>query len=213
MFGRSLEACDVNNDGFDELIVGNTGTYDAPATYSSVEYFFGSMSGYNGTADHTVASITQGRLFGLNIACVGDLNGDGFDEHIVSEPFNSTQSFGAGTLWLFEGTDGALPGDADWQYFPPPNSRIGEAMAGAGDINEDGYGDVYISSRMGNAAGRIEIFLGSPNGISTDRQLLAEGNTSERLGFRLAAGGDVNGDGLSDLFFRCAPVSGALPTA
>ena len=201
LFGRSLEACDVNNDGFDELIVGNTGTYDAPATYSSVEYFFGSTSGYNGTADHTVASITQGRLFGLNIACVGDLNGDGFDEHIVSEPFNSTQSFGAGTLWLFEGTDGALPGDADWQYFPPPNSRIGEAMAGAGDINEDGYGDVYISSRMGNAAGRIEIFLGSPNGISTDRQLLAEGNTSERLGFRMAGDGDVDGDGLSDLFY------------
>ncbi|MEC7635169.1 MAG: integrin alpha, partial [Candidatus Thermoplasmatota archaeon] len=106
-----------------------------------------------------------------------------------------------GTLWLFEGTDGALPGDADWQYFPPPNSRIGEAMAGAGDINEDGYGDVYISSRMGNAAGRIEIFLGSPNGISTDRQLLAEGNTSERLGFRMAGDGDVDGDGLSDLFY------------
>ena len=132
LFGRSLEACDVNNDGFDELIVGNTGTYDAPATYSSVEYFYGSMSGYNGTADHTLAQITQGRLFGLNIACVGDLNGDGFDEHIVSEPFNSTQSLGAGTLWLFEGTDGALPGGADWQYFPPPNSRIGEAMASSG---------------------------------------------------------------------------------
>ena len=25
LFGRSLEGCDINNDGFDELIVGNTG--------------------------------------------------------------------------------------------------------------------------------------------------------------------------------------------
>ena len=202
LFGRSLEACDVNNDGHDELIVGNTGDYSKPTTYSSVEYFFGSSSGYNGTADHTLASIVQGKLFGLNIACVGDLNGDGFDEHIISEPFNSTAgAFGAGTLWLFDGTNGPLPGEADWRYWPPANSRIGESMVAAGDINEDGYDDVYISSRMGNAAGRVEIFLGSATGISDDRQLLAEGNSSEHLGFRMAAGGDINGDGLSDLFY------------
>ena len=202
LFGRSLEACDVNNDGHDELIVGNTGDYSKPTTYSSIEYFFGSSSGYNGTADHTLASIVQGKLFGFNIACVGDLNGDGFNEHIISEPFNSTAgAFGAGTLWLFEGTNGPLPGEADWRYWPPANSRIGESMVAAGDINEDGYGDVYISSRMGNAAGRVEIFLGSATGISDDRQLLAEGNSSEHLGFRMAAGGDINGDGLSDLFY------------
>ena len=201
LFGRSLEACDVNADGHDELIVGNTGDYSQSTTYSSVEYYFGSSSGYNGTADHTLVSIVQGKLFGLNIACVGDLNGDGFDEHIISEPYNSSEGFGAGTLWLFEGTNGPLPGEADWRYWPPPSSRIGDAMAAAGDINEDGYDDVYISSRMGNAAGRVEIFLGSPTGISEDRQLLAEGNSSEQLGFRMASGGDVNGDGLSDLFF------------
>lgn len=202
LFGRSLEACDVNNDGHDELIVGNTGDYDTPTTYSSVEYFFGSSSGFNGTADHTLAPLIAGKLFGFNIACVGDLNGDGYDEHIVSEPFNSTTgAFGAGSLWLFEGTNGQLPGEADWRYWPPPNSRIGEAIAAAGDINEDGYDDVYITSRMGNAAGRVEIFLGSPSGISSDRQLLAEGNSSEHLGFRLAAGGDINADGLSDLFY------------
>ena len=132
LFGRSLEGCDVNNDGHDELIVGNTGTYSSPATYSSVEYYYGSSSGYNGTADHTLAQIVQGKLFGHNIACVGDLDGDGYDEHIISEPFNSTSgAFGAGALWLFEGTSGQLSGGADWQYWPPPNSRIGEAMAPA----------------------------------------------------------------------------------
>ena len=36
LFGRSLEGCDVNNDGHDELIVGNTGSYSSPATYSSL---------------------------------------------------------------------------------------------------------------------------------------------------------------------------------
>ena len=150
LFGRSLEGCDVNNDGFDELIVGNTGSFEDALSYSSVEYYYGSSTGYNGTPDHTLASITQGRLFGLVVACVGDLNGDGYDEHIITEPLNSTGTFGAGLLWLFEGTNGTLPGEADWQFEPTtPNTRVGEAIVAAGDINEDGYDDVYISKSHG----------------------------------------------------------------
>ena len=158
--------------------------------------------GYDGTPDHTLASLTQGRLFGLVVACVGDLNGDGFEEHIITEPLNGTGGFGTGTLWLFEGTNESLPGEPDWQYAPStPNTRIGESVIGAGDINEDGYGDVYVSSRMGSSAGRIEIFLGSATGITSDSQLLAEGNSSERLGYRMAGQGDINGDGLSELIY------------
>mgnify|MGYP001161365262 FL=1 len=202
LFGRSLASCDVNMDGYDELIVGNTGTYEDSLSYSSVEYFYGSPTGYDGTPDHTLASLTQGRLFGLVVACVGDLNGDGFEEHIITEPLNGTGGFGTGTLWLFEGTNESLPGEPDWQYAPStPNTRIGESVIGAGDINEDGYGDVYVSSRMGSSAGRIEIFLGSATGITSDSQLLAEGNSSERLGYRMAGQGDINGDGLSELIY------------
>ena len=202
LFGRSLEACDVNNDGHDELIVGNTGSYEDSLSFSSVEYFYGSETGYDGTPDHTLTSLVQGRLFGLSIACVGDLNGDGFDEHIITEPLNATGGFGTGTLWLFEGTDQSLPGEPDWQHSPTtPNTRIGEAVSSAGDVNEDGYDDVYISSRMGSSSGRLELHLGSASGLTSDGQLIAEGNAGERLGFRVAADGDVDGDGLSDLVY------------
>ena len=146
------------------------------------------------------------------MACVGDLNGDGYDEHIITEPLNSTGTFGAGLLWLFEGTNGTLPGEADWQFEPTtPNTRVGEAIVAAGDINEDGYDDVYISSRMGSSSGRVEIFLGSANGISNDRQLLAEGNSSEQLGKMMAAKG-MNGDGLSEMVYSLRSSSVANPT-
>ena len=171
-------------------------------SFSSVEYFYGSETGYDGTPDHTLTSLVQGRLFGLSIACVGDLNGDGFDEHIITEPLNATGGFGTGTLWLFEGTDQSLPGEPDWQHSPTtPNTRIGEAVSSAGDVNEDGYDDVYISSRMGSSSGRLELHLGSASGLTSDGQLIAEGNAGERLGFRVAADGDVDGDGLSDLVY------------
>ena len=207
LFGRSLEGCDINNDGHEELIVGNTGSFQNTLSYSSVEYFYGSQTGYDGTPDHTLSSLTQGKLFGLSVACVGDLNGDGFDEHIITEPLNSTGVFGSGVLWLFDGTDQDLPGEADFQFEPTtPNTRVGEAVAAAGDINEDGYDDVYIASRMGSSAGRIEIFLGSSTGLSADRQLLAEGN-SQRLGLRMASNGDVDGDGLGDLIYSLRSTS------
>ena len=203
MFGRTLEGCDLNGDGRAELIVANTGSYASPLSYSSIEYFYGDVAGYQGTPDHVISSLFQGRLFGHGIVCAGDINGDGFDEHIITEPFNTTDGvFGTGVLWLFNGTSSAFPSEADWQYFPTlANSKIGEAIAAAGDINDDGYDDVYITSRLGSNAGRIEIFLGSADGLRSDKQLLAEGNSSEQLGFRLAAGGDLNGDGLGDIVY------------
>ena len=203
MFGRTLEGCDVNGDGLDELIVGNTGTFDAPLSYSSIEYFYGDATGYQGTPDHVMSSLTQGRLFGHGIVCAGDINGDGYNEHIITEPFNTSgEVFGTGVLWLFDGTNSTFPSDPDWQYAPSvANAKVGEAIAPAGDINEDGYDDVYITSRLNSNAGRLEIFLGSADGLRSDKQLLAEGNSSERLGFRLAAGGDLNGDGLGDIVY------------
>ena len=60
---------------------------------------------------------------------------------------------------------------------------------------------------MGSSAGRIEIFLGSSTGLSADRQLLAEGNSSERLGLRMASNGDVDGDGLGDLIYSLRSTS------
>ena len=203
MFGRTLEGCDVNGDGLDELIVGNTGSYTESLSYSSIEYFYGTGAGYLGTPDHTVASLSQGRLLGHGIVCLGDVNGDGYNEHIITEPFNSSSGvFGTGVLWLFDGTDATFPADPDWQYFPTVgNAKIGEAIAPAGDINEDGYDDVYITSRLGSNAGRLEIFLGSADGLRSDKQVLAEGNTSERLAYRIAAGGDLNGDGLGEVVY------------
>ncbi len=202
LFGRSMEACDVDGDGYDDLIVGNTGSYDDINSYSSIEYFYGSLTGYDGTPDRTVQSLTQGKLLGYLIACVGDVNGDGIDDHIITEPYNSSGAFGSGALWLFEGAIGSMSGTPDWFLSPStPNARIGEDIVPAGDVNEDGYDDVYISSNMGSSSGMVQLFLGSASGLRSEGQLLASGSSGQRLGAHLAGTGDVDGDGLSEVVY------------
>ena len=202
MFGRSMAACDINGDGLDDLIVGNTGTYADAATYSSVEYFTATSTGYDGTPAHRVESNIQNRLFGHNVACLGDVHDDGFEDHIITEPFNGTTAFAGGKLWLFNGTDGSMTSEPDWTYAPAQaNARIGEAIVAAGDVNEDGYNDVLISTVGGNAAGALHLYLGSSTGLQADAQLVAQGETGDRLASRIAALGDLNGDGLGEVVY------------
>ena len=84
----SLEACQrQQRRRHDRLIVGNTGSFTF--SFSSVEEAFVLETGYDGTPDHTLTSLVQGRLFGCPHR-LRDLNGDGFDEHIITEPLNAT---------------------------------------------------------------------------------------------------------------------------
>lgn len=199
-FGRDLEGCDINGDGFDELIISNTGTYEDALSFSSIEYFYGSVDGYNGSNDHGIQSNSNGRLMGYNLACLDDVHGDGYEDHIITEPFNSTMTMGAGKLWMFDGSPSAMTVIPDWTLVPDTaNSRIGVAIHPAGDVNEDGFGDVYISSKMANGGGKVELLLGSASGLQSERQLLAEGSSGEHVGMKMASQGDLNGDGLSEL--------------
>ena len=202
MFGRSLSSCDVNGDGLDDLIIGNTGTFSNALTFSSVEYFTASLAGFNGTPTHTVQSNIQNRLFGFNIACLGDINGDGLEDHIITEPFNGTGVFGGGKLWLYNGTTGIMSSVPDWVLQPSQaNARIGQSIVPAGDVNEDGFNDLYISTVGGSANGALRLYLGSSAGIQSESQLIAEGTSGQRVGAVAAAMGDVNGDGLGEVVY------------
>ena len=84
-------------------------------------------------------------------------------------------------------------------------------MAGAGDVNGDGYADVIVgapgASITTNAAasynGRAYLYLGSSSGLaSTPSATLNDPNTNrtkDLFGVSVAGAGDVNGDGYADV--------------
>ena len=58
----------------------------------------GVVDGFGPDYDDSFQSILVGTLFGYHVQIVEDMNGDSFDEVLISEPYNSSNSFQSETF-------------------------------------------------------------------------------------------------------------------
>ena len=88
------------------------------------------------------------------------------------------------------------------------NADFGFSVAGAGDVNGDGYADVIVGApgydrRGRDATARVRLpRLGerrSDGNPATAAAELASDQTGARFGWAVAGAGDVNGDGYGDV--------------
>ncbi len=192
-------AGDVNNDGYDDVLVG------APGYNSStgrVFLFTGSATGLSTTPAWSADGPGTGSNFGAALAGAGDVNGDGFDDVIVAGPRTSS---GKGQVNVYFGSATGPSATADWSLRGPQlAANFGHAVRGAGDVNGDGFDDVVITSPYyhdaHNAQGKAEVYLGGVGGLQSTPGWTAlgiEGN--EYFGTSADTAGDVNGDGFDDI--------------
>ena len=84
-----------------------------------------------------------------------------------------------------------------------PQARFGAALASPGDLDGDGFDDLLVGAphdaRGGEDAGAAVLLFGSPSGVDPDRSLTWHGAAGDRLGWSVAGGPDVDGDGVGDL--------------
>ena len=204
-FGRSIAGGgDLNGDGFGDLVITNTGTQSDSFGYSSIEIFYSSGTGFNGTPDYTIQSNAQGRLLGGQAEIIGDINSDGYDDLFVSELYNQTTpgAYNSGTVWMIEGGE-TLPSSYLMSSGSTANERYGTNFMPAGDVNEDGYDDFVDNGIEADSSGRVDLILGSPDGLRADTQTIISGaNPQEMLGLAIAPGFDIDGDGLTNCTFK-----------
>jgi hypothetical protein len=192
-FGYSVStAGDVNNDGYDDVIVGAHG-YNS---FTSSVYIYYGGGAMDNTVDVTLAGEATGNYFGYSVSTAGDINNDGYDDIIVGAyEYNAS----TGRAYIYYGgsamdntADVTLTGEATNNYF-------GNSVSTAGDVNKDGYGDVIVGAYGYNLfTGRAYIYYGGSVMDNTSDVTLGEA-TGNNFGISVSTAGDVNNDGYDDV--------------
>jgi len=210
-FGHQVEGVgDVNGDGYDDFIVGSTYYSELggrPQTGGAF-VFYGGPHGPGPEPNWKMVGAHSGSKAGFTVAAAGDVNGDGYADVLVGAwaenvTENGIQTEGRAYLYL-GGPNGLSPAPAWLAHGEQPGSHFGYSVHGIGDVNGDGYDDIVIGSYGFKTAqpnaGRVYVFLGGPNGPSTEPDWTATGTQGEQgLGCSVFSAGDVNGDGYADL--------------
>ena len=217
-FGFSVStAGDVNGDGYSDVIIGAP-YYDNGQTEEGRAYvYYGSHNGVSSISPWIVESDQASSCLGLSVSTAGDVNGDGFSDVIIGAPYYDNGNTNEGAAFIYPGsviglfkTPIAILDEANQD-----NAMFGYSLAGAGDVNGDGFADVIVGAYLHDNtqlkstsrpiinrtdAGSAYIYLGSPSGPSNTSDW--SGHYLQAYGYfgRCVAGaGDVNGDGFADV--------------
>ena len=195
-FGASVStAGDLNNDGFDDFVIGAEGNDENGSNVGSAYIYFGRETVSN-SPDLTLAGNNKDGNFGSTISFAGDVNSDGFDDLIIGGFSTNQAQLYLGKKVMNDVPDFIFKGNKAYSHF-------GNSVSNAGDFNRDGYDDILIgdltNSIKATHTGRAYIYFGGP-AMDTNPDLTFEGeDLFNNFGNTVKYAGDLNHDGFSDI--------------
>ncbi len=212
--GRAVDSAgDANGDGYDDILIGahlnDGGGSAAGATYLVHGPIFGDVS--LSDADARFIGEAAGDHVGRPMASAGDVNADGIQDFLIGAHYESSVGFRSGAAYLLYGP---MSGDIDLSTAhtkfvgEAADDHAGSWVAGAGDVNGDGFDDILVGadgeSSAGAEAGAAYLLYG-PFGPGTfslagaaDAKLTGQA-AGDHAGWSVAGAGDVDGDGYDDI--------------
>ncbi len=195
-FGSTFAIGDLNNDGYDDLVVSALNYNDRGKVY----IYLGGVT-LSGVPNYTGTGDTVCTNYGANLA-IGDLNGDGIADLTISSQQILHCSIDSGyvrqldvfyghTNWFFERNK------YDQQFNYSNNAFQGIVNFNLVDINADGIKDIAFPD-----SGKIYFILGNKDSLSSipDFYMQRDTNDYDMYSYSgLAANiGDINNDGNED---------------
>jgi hypothetical protein len=187
-------AGDVNNDGFDELIVAmdwNVGI---------VNLYMGSASGLSDTPSQQITAPDgfPAYGFGHGIADNGNINGDNYSDILILGG-DASQTY----LSVYLGSKEGIRSQPD-SVVSFTDKVYGGSVCIIGDTNQDGFDEVALSMMTGvSPATNIDVLIynGTDAGTLTNPAILQLVIPAKDVSVyaEVAPAGDVNADGFADL--------------
>ncbi len=128
--------------------------------------------------------------FGWIARNIGDVDGDGINDVVVSAPTHGAKSSHAGRIYVYSGKSGQLLWSADGAQ----GDELGTGVEAAGDTDCDGIPDVVASGP--SAKGVAYIYSGREGRVLHRFHSV---NPQESFGNHISGAGDVDGDGCADI--------------
>lgn len=192
-FGSTLAFLgDTDGDGVPDLLIGAP-QIDRAAAPGRVYLY----SGATGSLRHTFSGSGPGDDFGIGLARLDDIDGDGIDDVLVGAPGGRGAAHRSGYACVYSGASGQLlhriVSSIDSEF-------LGFSAAGLGDVNGDGIPDLalgaYGTAAFGPQSGSVSLFSGASGNLL---RKWYGAQADDHLGISLARLPDQDGDGVPDL--------------
>jgi len=171
LLGYNFIEDDFDGDGITDLVstavTDATGATDAGALYifnNAGDDFSNASNDAAATCDGQIYSNDSNGLLGFDTAAVGDINGNGVNDLLVTELYGGVS--GTGFVWLVDGlalwSNSEISDVAMYGWYSDSVIDMGRVLAGGHDIDGDGINDMIVGTLgYDSGAGRIEILLSS----------------------------------------------------
>jgi hypothetical protein len=227
-FGLPSEVGDVNNDGFDDIVIGQI-------TDGIASLFFGRPTDQWETSySRTDADVVLKTVVNTSFCEVssrfypadwcftapeigGNFNGDSYDDFIImNSGYGDSENYDKGAVMVYLGRSSDQWDENSSGLYPNTTfigenirDRAGHGAFGVGDVNNDGFDDLIIGAldndEGGGGAGQTYLILGSSTFEWNGQYSLSLANASfigeasgDLSGNWVSKAGDVNNDGFDD---------------